>query len=92
MYRAVPLFTMNRMRIKSASGDVLMGIALVSVSMLHAQQLLLFRLNSYSQIFSSGDYGVALKHLLYFFIPAMLVVYFLCARIAKRGCFSSSAR
>jgi antigen polymerase len=38
---------------------------------------LLFKLNSYSQIFSSDVSGVALKRFFYFFIPAMLVVYFL---------------
>ncbi|AMO79972.1 ECA oligosaccharide polymerase [Obesumbacterium proteus] len=38
---------------------------------------LLFKLHSYSQIFSSDVSGVALKRFFYFFIPAMLVVYFL---------------
>ncbi|MEC5343725.1 ECA oligosaccharide polymerase [Brenneria populi] len=38
---------------------------------------LLFKLRSYSQIFSSEVSGVALKRFFYFFIPAMLVVYFL---------------
>lgn len=38
---------------------------------------LLFKLHSYSQIFSSDVSGVALKRFFYFFIPAMLVIYFL---------------
>ncbi|TKI03893.1 ECA oligosaccharide polymerase [Martelella alba] len=38
---------------------------------------LLFRLHSYSQIFSRDVSDVALKRFFYFFIPAMLVVYFL---------------
>ncbi len=38
---------------------------------------LLFRLQTYSQIFSSDVSGVALKRFFYFFIPAMLVLYFL---------------
>ncbi|UQQ18319.1 WzyE family oligosaccharide polymerase [Salmonella sp. WGH-01] len=46
---------------------------------------MLFRLHSYSQIFSSEVSGVALKRFFYFFIPAMLVVYFL-RQTAKRGC------
>ncbi len=71
-----PLFTMNRVE-TNLTWVILMGIALVSVGILHAQRLLLFRLNSYSQIFSSEVSGVALKRFFYFFIPAMLVVYFL---------------
>lgn len=38
---------------------------------------LLFRLNAYSQIFSSNVSSVALKRFFYFFIPAMLLIYFL---------------
>lgn len=38
---------------------------------------LLFRLHSYSQIFSRDVSGVALKRFFYFFIPAMLIIYFL---------------
>ncbi len=55
-----------------------MGIALVSVAIFFMHNgFLLFRLHSYSQIFSSEVSGVALKRFFYFFIPAMLVVYFL---------------
>lgn len=38
---------------------------------------LLFKLTSYSQIFGSDVTGIAYKRFFYFFIPAMLVVYFL---------------
>ncbi|MGM3173456.1 ECA oligosaccharide polymerase [Dickeya lacustris] len=38
--------------------------------------LLLFKLSAYNQIFSRDIAGVALKRFFYFFIPAMLMVYF----------------
>ena len=72
-----PLFTMNRVE-TNLTWVILMGIALVSVGIFFMHNgFLLFRLNSYSQIFSSEVSGVALKRFFYFFIPAMLVVYFL---------------
>ena len=72
-----PLFTMNRVETHLA-WVMLMLIALVSVSIFFMHNgFLLFRLHSYSQIFSSEVSGVALKRFFYFFIPAMLVVYFL---------------
>ncbi|ACR67360.1 O-antigen assembly polymerase [Edwardsiella ictaluri] len=53
-------------------------VALVTVTIFFLNNgFLLFKLHSYSQIFSSGVSGVALKRFFYFFIPAMLVVYFL---------------
>ncbi len=58
-----------------------MLLALVAIGtvgiLLHAERLPAVQLNSYSQIFSSDVSGVALKRFFYFFIPAMLVVYFL---------------
>lgn len=39
--------------------------------------LLLFKLEKYNQIFSSDVSGVALKRFFYFFIPALLILYFL---------------
>lgn len=55
-----------------------MGLALLCVGIFFAHNgFLLFKLNSYSQIFSAEVSGVALKRFFYFFIPAMLVVYFL---------------
>ncbi|STW10136.1 ECA polymerase [Klebsiella grimontii] len=57
---------------------ILLGLALLCVGIFFAHNgFLLFKLNSYSQIFSSEVSGVALKRFFYFFIPAMLVVYFL---------------
>ncbi|MBF3314170.1 WzyE family oligosaccharide polymerase, partial [Leptospira borgpetersenii serovar Hardjo-bovis] len=71
------LFTMNRVETHLA-WMVMMAVALVSVGIFFMHNgFLLFRLHSYSQIFSSEVSGVALKRFFYFFIPAMLVVYFL---------------
>ncbi|AFJ48826.1 ECA oligosaccharide polymerase [Shimwellia blattae] len=71
------LFTMNRVETNLMWG-LLMLVALVSVSVFFMHNgFLLFKLQSYSQIFSSEVSGVALKRFFYFFIPAMLVVYFL---------------
>nr|WP_318384916.1 ECA oligosaccharide polymerase [uncultured Enterobacter sp.] len=72
-----PLFTMNRVETHLA-WVMLMGIALISVGIFFVHNgFLLFKLHSYSQIFSAEVSGVALKRFFYFFIPAMLVVYFL---------------
>ena len=72
-----PLFTMNRVETHLA-WVILMGLALLCVGIFFAHNgFLLFKLNSYSQIFSAEVSGVALKRFFYFFIPAMLVVYFL---------------
>lgn len=86
-----PLFTMNRVETHLAWG-ILMGLALLCVGIFFAHNgFLLFKLNSYSQIFSAEVSGVALKRFFYFFIPAMLVVYFLRG-IIRHGSSSSSAR
>ncbi|KFC00929.1 putative ECA polymerase [Trabulsiella guamensis ATCC 49490] len=72
-----PLFTINRVE-AHLTWMILMGIALLSVGTFFMHNgFLLFKLHSYSQIFSSEVSGVALKRFFYFFIPAMLVVYFL---------------
>ncbi|KNC88106.1 ECA oligosaccharide polymerase [Trabulsiella odontotermitis] len=72
-----PLFTINRVE-AHLTWIMLMGIALLSVGTFFMHNgFLLFKLHSYSQIFSSEVSGVALKRFFYFFIPAMLVVYFL---------------
>ena len=70
-------FTINRVEAHLTWG-ILAVIALgtVAVFFLH-NGFLLFKLHSYSQIFSAEVSGVALKRFFYFFIPAMLVVYFL---------------
>jgi antigen polymerase len=71
------LFSMNRVE-THLTWVMLMAIALVSVGIFFMHNgFLLFKLHSYSQIFSSEVSGVALKRFFYFFIPAMLVVYFL---------------
>ncbi|ENJ6565317.1 ECA oligosaccharide polymerase [Proteus mirabilis] len=72
-----PLFTMNRVEI-NLTWILLALIAIVTVGIFFLQNgFLLFKLKTYSQIFSSQVSGVALKRFFYFFIPAMLVVYFL---------------
>ncbi|WP_312240917.1 ECA oligosaccharide polymerase [Pantoea sp.] len=54
----------------------LVALGTVTIFFLH-NGFLLFRLSAYNQIFSSEVSGVALKRFFYFFIPAMLVLYFL---------------
>jgi len=72
-----PLFTMNRAE-THLTWILLALVALITVSIFFLHNgFLLFKLKSYSQIFSSEVSGVALKRFFYFFIPAMLVVYFL---------------
>ncbi|VDR30565.1 putative common antigen polymerase [Raoultella terrigena] len=86
-----PLFTMNRVETHLA-WMILLAVALLCVGIFFAHNgFLLFRLNSYSQIFSSEVSGVALKRFFYFFIPAMLVVYFPAPRTIRRGFSSLSA-
>lgn len=71
------LFTMNGVETRLTS-LLLMLIAIVAVAIFFLQNgFLLFRLQSYSQIFSSEISSVALKRFFYFFILAMLIVYFL---------------
>ncbi|MFS2222525.1 ECA oligosaccharide polymerase [Pantoea sp. B65] len=72
-----PVFNMNRVE-THLTWIMLALVALVTVTMFFLHNgFLLFRLRAYSQIFSSDVSGVALKRFFYFFIPAMLVVYFL---------------
>lgn len=54
----------------------LVAVVTVGIFFLH-NGFLLFKLRAYNQIFSSDVSGVALKRFFYFFIPAMLVIYFL---------------
>jgi len=71
------LFTINRVEAHLTWGILaLIALGTVLVFFLH-NGFLLFKLQSYSQIFSAEVSGVALKRFFYFFIPAMLVVYFL---------------
>ncbi|MEB6334561.1 ECA oligosaccharide polymerase [Serratia rhizosphaerae] len=72
-----PLFSMNRVE-TNLTWILLALVAIGTVGLFFMQNgFLLFKLNSYSQIFSSDVSGVALKRFFYFFIPAMLVVFFL---------------
>ncbi|MEX0422743.1 ECA oligosaccharide polymerase [Providencia rettgeri] len=71
------LFSMNKVE-TNLTCMLLVLIAVVTVGIFFMQNgFLLFKLKSYSQIFSSQVSGVALKRFFYFFIPAMLIVYFL---------------
>ncbi|MBD2811743.1 ECA oligosaccharide polymerase [Xenorhabdus sp. Vera] len=82
-----PLFTMNRVE-TNLTWLLLAGIAIVTVGSFFMQNgFLLFKLQSYSQIFSSQVSGVALKRFFYFFIPAMLVVFFLKPTKIRWLCF-----
>ena len=78
--RMVPtrqIFTINREE-AHLSWILLALVAWGTVAVFFAHNgFLLFKLSSYSQIFSAAVSGVALKRFFYFFIPAMLVVYFL---------------
>lgn len=57
---------------------LLAAVALATVAAFFIHNgFLLFKLRSYSQIFSGEVSGVALKRFFYFFLPAMLVCYFL---------------
>lgn len=72
-----PLLTVNRVE-ANLTWLLLALIAVATVGIFFLNNgFLLFKLRSYSQIFSSDVSGVALKRFFYFFIPAMLVVYFL---------------
>ncbi|HDM8438311.1 TPA: ECA oligosaccharide polymerase [Yersinia enterocolitica] len=72
-----PVFTMNRVE-TNLTWMLLALVAIGTVGIFFMQNgFLLFKLDSYSKIFSSDVSGVALKRFFYFFIPAMLVVYFL---------------
>lgn len=72
-----PLITFTRIEVYL----VIFFLGLVSIGTLGIFFLqngfLLFKLDGYSDIFSSQVAGVALKRFFYFFIPAMLIVYFL---------------
>ncbi|AYA41396.1 ECA oligosaccharide polymerase [Xenorhabdus nematophila] len=82
-----PLFTMNRVE-TNLTWLLLAGIAFFTVGSFFMQNgFLLFKLQSYSQIFSSQVSGVALKRFFYFFIPAMLVVFFLKPTKIRWVCF-----
>ncbi|MFC3393516.1 ECA oligosaccharide polymerase [Brenneria rubrifaciens] len=72
-----PFLSMNRVE-TNLTWMLLALIAVATVGMFFLNNgFLLFKLSTYNQIFSSEVSGVALKRFFYFFIPSMLVVYFL---------------
>lgn len=72
-----PLLTMTKVE-AHLIWILLAFVAIGTVSLFFLQNgFLLFKLDSYSQIFSRSVSGVALKRFFYFFIPAMLILYFL---------------
>jgi len=72
-----PCFSLNRVETNLTWILLaLTAVGTVGVFFLH-NGFLLFRLQSYSQIFSKDVSGIALKRFFYFFIPAMLIIYFL---------------
>ncbi len=71
------LFTMNGVETRLTC-FLLMFIAISTVCIFLLQNgFLLFSLQSYNQIFSNEVYNVGLKRFFYFFIPAMLIIFFL---------------
>lgn len=89
-----PTVVKDRLRMNQTEAQILAGllaliaVGTVAVFFIH-NGFLLFRLSSYSQIFSSRVSDVALKRFFYFFIPAMLVVYFYALTVKTGGCFWS---
>ncbi|KAE9529326.1 ECA oligosaccharide polymerase [Testudinibacter aquarius] len=60
------------------TGVILLLVALVTIGLFFSfNGFLLFKLDSYSQIFSQSVSGTALKRFFYFFLPALLIFYFL---------------
>ncbi len=71
------LFTMNGVETRLTC-FLLMFIAISAVCIFLLQNgFLLFSLKSYNQIFSNEVYNVGLKRFFYFFIPSMLIIFFL---------------
>ncbi|MGP1930745.1 MAG: ECA oligosaccharide polymerase [Arsenophonus sp. ET-YP4-MAG3] len=70
-------FTINKIETKLTC-FLLIFIAILTAAIFFLQNgFLFFRLQSYSHIFSSEISNVALKRFFYFFIPGMLILYFL---------------
>ncbi len=73
-----PVFGMNRLE-THFTWILLALVALSTVAVFFLQNgFLLFKLSGYSQVFAKSEVSVvALKRFFYFFIPAMLILYFL---------------
>ncbi|MDE3994783.1 ECA oligosaccharide polymerase [Glaesserella parasuis] len=77
--KQIPRYAVEVKSLANLTAWILMTIAILSllVFMLLNQELLLFKLEKYSHIFSAQVSGVALKRFFYFFLPALLIWFFL---------------
>ncbi|MDG6332906.1 ECA oligosaccharide polymerase [Glaesserella parasuis] len=77
--KQVPRYAVEVKSLANLTAWILMMIAILSLLgfMLLNQGLLLFKLEKYSHIFSAQVSGVALKRFFYFFLPALLIWFFL---------------
>ncbi|MFK5246279.1 O-antigen assembly polymerase [Glaesserella parasuis] len=77
--KQIPKYAVEVKSLANLTAWILMMIAILSllVFMLLNQGLLLFKLEKYSHIFSAQVSGVALKRFFYFFLPALLIWFFL---------------
>ncbi|MDG6294918.1 ECA oligosaccharide polymerase [Glaesserella parasuis] len=77
--KQIPRYAVEVKSLANLTAWILMTIAILSllVFMLLNQGLLLFKLEKYSHIFSAQVSGVALKRFFYFFLPALLIWFFL---------------
>lgn len=77
--KQIPRYAAEVKSLADLTAWILMMIAILSLLgfMLLNQGLLLFKLEKYSHIFSAQVSGVALKRFFYFFLPALLIWFFL---------------
>ncbi|MCT8741161.1 ECA oligosaccharide polymerase [Glaesserella parasuis] len=77
--KQIPRYAVEVKSLANLTAWILMTIAILSLLgfMLLNQGLLLFKLEKYSHIFSAQVSGVALKRFFYFFLPALLIWFFL---------------
>ncbi|MDO9959821.1 ECA oligosaccharide polymerase [Glaesserella parasuis] len=77
--KQIPRYAVEVKSLANPTAWILMMIAILSLLgfMLLNQGLLLFKLEKYSHIFSAQVSGVALKRFFYFFLPALLIWFFL---------------
>ncbi|MDP0102662.1 ECA oligosaccharide polymerase [Glaesserella parasuis] len=77
--KQIPRYAVEVKSLANLTAWILMTITILSllVFMLLNQGLLLFKLEKYSHIFSAQVSGVALKRFFYFFLPALLIWFFL---------------
>ncbi|WP_035493730.1 ECA oligosaccharide polymerase [Glaesserella parasuis] len=77
--KQIPRYAVEVKSLANLTAWILMMIAILSLLgfMLLNQGLLLFKLEKYSHIFSAQVSGVALKRFFYFFLPALLIWFFL---------------